>query len=152
MAIPILYRLAFGVFDIAMPAMGIYANLLDPGFVLGGFTTKFISPLNNETRVLLDAGAGWFAALILLNIAFLRYKANDITVWKILETAMILVDVFQLLGFARLYAAEGKTEVASLSGQDLGNVIGYSVIAAVRAAFVLGIGLSSAKAKTKKRQ
>lgn len=149
MSVPLFYRIAFLLFDVAMPVMGIYGNLLDPAFVLGGFTPKFISPPNNETQVLLDAGAGWFAALILLNLGFLRYKANDVTVWKILEAAIILVDVFQLVGFARLYQAEGKMAMSQLSGQDLGNVIGYSVIALVRTAFVLGIGLSSKKLKQK---
>lgn len=134
---PVFYRVAFAIFDIAMPLFGVFVYLSRPDFVLSGFTSSYLSPAVPETRLLMDAMAGWFASLAFLNIAFLRTKYNDLDVWRAMQAATLLVDVFQLVGFGRVLYMEDRLATTKWHGTDWGNICGYLAIATVRIAFLL---------------
>lgn len=143
---PLAYRAIFVILDIALPVMGIAFNLLDPLQALANFTPHPTSPINLETHVLLDCTSGFFAALIFINVYLLVYRPNDLVVWKGLVGGVLLQDLFMIRGFLlELSLRNGGVAVANWSGQDWGNVVGYSVIALVRALFVAGVGLNSSQ-------
>lgn len=139
---PLPYRVVFIILDILLPLYGIYSNLLDSHSILALFTPSPTLPPAPETQLLLDGGAGWFAMLLVLNVALLRYRPNDIFVWKVLQASVLWTDVAMVGGFVREMNGQGRLwEMEKWRGLDYGNVCGYGVIAALRFGFVMGIGL-----------
>lgn len=148
---PLAYRVIFAILDIALPVMGIAFNVLNPLQALGNFTPHPKSPINLETYVLLDCTSGFFAALAFINVYLLVYRPNDLVVWKGLVGGVFLQDLFMIRGFLQeLGMRNGSAAVVGWSGQDWGNVVGYSVIALVRALFVLGVGVGPNPGQTRK--
>ena len=135
--IPLVYRVLFVVFDILLPAMGIFLNAFSPITPLTNYTANPVTPPNLETLVLLDGTSGFLAALAFLNVFFLLYRPNDILVWRALIGAVLLQDIFMLGGFAR----ELKLRGGDWRGEDYGNIGGYILIAAVRSLFLLDVGM-----------
>lgn len=131
------YRALFIVFDILLPIVGIALNTFSPKFPVSGYTLDPQEPLALEILILLDCTSGWFAALAFISTFFLFYRPNDLLIWKGLIGAIFLQDLFMLGGFAR----ELKLRGSQWTGDDYGNIIGYSAIALVRALFVVGVGL-----------
>lgn len=150
--IPLPYRIIFVFLDVALPFMGIAMNTFAPEMALQNFTPKPSSSISPETYVLLDCTSGFFAALAFLNIYLLVYRPNDVPVWRGLVGAMILQDLFMIGGFLRELRLREAKFPAGWSGQDLGNVIGYSAIAMVRALFVLGIGMGQTISSGSKKE
>lgn len=143
MGVPIGYRAFFTVFDIVLPIFGTYAHIFKPAIVLGGAVTRFALPPATETVVLLDTLAGCFASLAVTQTYFLITRPHDVPVWKGLNVGTFVLDLFQLASFYRALAAEGRLDTSLWRGEDYGNVVGYTVIALVRAAFIAGIGVDS---------
>lgn len=143
---PLAYRVLFVLLDIALPIMGICFNTFAPANALQNFTPKPTTPINSETYVLLDCTSGFFAALAFINVYLLLYRPNDLVVWRGLIAGVLLQDLFMLGGFLReLRLRDGGVATADWSGQDWGNVIGYSAIAMLRGLFVVGVGLGKGK-------
>lgn len=144
--IPIAYRVLFVLLDIALPIMGICFNTFDPVSALGNFTPRPTTPINMETYVLLDCTSGFFAALAFINIYLLLYRPNDLVVWRGLIAGILIQDLFMVGGFLReLRLRDGGIELADWSGQDWGNVGGYTAIALLRGLFLAGVGLGGGK-------
>ena len=115
---------------------------------------KFAFPPAVETQLMLDREAGFFAGIVLLLAGLLRARPNDVTVWKYVLGSLLLVDLFGLAGFFRAFVDGGRTNVGEWRGGDWGNVLGYTVLAASRAAFILGVGFGPkvAKASGKRKE
>lgn len=141
MAIPTIYRVIFVVFDILLPAFGIYNNIADPASVLMMYTPKPASPPLVETRFLLDSGAGWYAMLLFMSVYLLLKRPNDTTAWTALQGGTLMTDVFMLFAFYREMVATGRSSTELWSGQDWGNLCGYVFIGLVRLLFVSGVGV-----------
>lgn len=143
MPVPLPYRVLFTIFDIVLPLFGIYAHLFAADtMVLPGFSASFSWPPGAEMRVMLDATAGWLAAFATAQIVFLLYRPRDMLIWRTLAAGTLAQDLFMLVGLARGLQIEGKLQDTSLwRGDDWGQVGGYVVIALVRAAFLMGIGV-----------
>jgi len=144
--IPLPYRIIFFIIDIAGPLIGITLNIFNPVSTLEQYTAHPQDPPNLETLVAIDCSSGFFATLAFLNIFFLLYRPNDILVWRALTGSVILQDLFMIGGFARELNLRG----GEWRGQDYGNVLGYSAIVAVRALFVLGVGIGERRGGSKK--
>lgn len=143
---PIAYRILFILLDVALPIMGICFNLFAPVQALQNLTPNPTTPINLETYVLLDCTSGFFAALAFINIYLLLHRPNDLEVWRALCAGVLLQDLFMIGGFLReLRLRDGGVAVADWTGQDWGNVGGYTVIALLRGLFVAGIGLGRGK-------
>lgn len=141
MAFPIFYRICFTIFDIFLPIFGVFGNLIAPTFILNNYTSLYVSPPATETILLLDAMAGFLASLAFMQIYFLSTRPNDMTVWRGMQGGTLLVDIFMLGGFARALITEGRTDCMDWRSDDWSNVGGYVVIAAIRLAFLLGVGI-----------
>lgn len=63
------------------------------------------------------------------------------TVWRAQEGGTLLQDIFMLGGFARALIAGGRTDCTLWRSDDWSNIVGYIVIAGIRTAFLLGIGM-----------
>lgn len=99
-----------------------------------------------ETYVLLDCTSGFFAALAFINIYLLLYRPNDLVVWRGLIAGILIQDLFMVGGFLReLRLRDGGVELADWSGQDWGNIGGYTAIALLRGLFLAGVGLGGGK-------
>jgi len=147
--IPLPYRILFIILHILLPGFDIYNNTLSPSSALTLFTASPTLPPAPETQVLLDSGAGFFAMLLTLNVAFLVYRPNDMLVWKTLQAGTLMTDVLMLLGFAREMQATGRLDTGMWTGQDWGNVGGYAAVAAVGVAFLLDVGRGEGQGKAK---
>lgn len=64
--IPAFYRIFFTTIDPIMASFGCIANLFLPDMILDGYTPAIARPIALETRVLLDAIAGFFACIVVL--------------------------------------------------------------------------------------
>ena len=138
---PFFYRVCFVIFDVLLPVFGVFGNLFAPEFMLNNFTPLHVSPPATETILLLDATAGFFASLAFLQVVFWRTKPADKTVWRALEGGTLLLDVFMLVGFTRALISEERTDWTAWRSDDWSNLGGYAAIAAVRAAFLLDVGV-----------
>lgn len=130
-----------------LPIMGITFNTFTPVNALGNFAPNPTIPINPETHVLLACTSGFFASLAFVNIYLLAYRPNDLLVWKGLIAGTLLQDLFMVGGFLTELASRGGSGIrlADWSGQDWGNVVGYSVIALLRGLFIAGVGLGEDK-------
>ncbi|PWN39685.1 hypothetical protein IE81DRAFT_13203 [Ceraceosorus guamensis] len=143
---PLTYRVLFGAFDLLLPIFGTYGHIFAAkNVVLAGFTGAKRGPVwppAPETRVLLDGMAGWYVALITLQIFAITKRPKDWALWQTLNLSIFFVDAFMLLGFARGLSLEGKlNDTSQWRGQDWGNIAGYAFIGLVRLAFVAGVGV-----------
>lgn len=145
MAFALPYRIAFMIFDILLPTFGIYNNIANPTDVLAMYTRNPTAPVSIETRFLLDSGAGWYAMLLFTTVYLFLKKPDDVISWTALQGGVLMTDVFMLFAFYREMDTTGRLlATGSWSGQDWGNVVGYSFIALVRISFVSGVGLGGA--------
>jgi hypothetical protein len=142
---PLFYRVVFVIFDIALPIFGTVMHTFNPAFILSGFTPTPTVPAVSETLLLMDTLAGWYASLALMNIVMLKYRRNDMLVWRTMVAGTLLLDVFMLAGFAKALRREGRVAVGSWTGDDWSNVGGYTVITLVRSMFLLGVGMGRGK-------
>ncbi len=116
---PIVYRVLFVVFDIILPLFGVYAHIFDPKFILQGWVSNVVQPIAIETILL----------------------------WRTLQGATFLVDIFMLLGFVRVLIAENRVETKDWRQEDYQNIVGYAFIALVRLAFTLKVGIKLISSK-----
>jgi len=146
-SIPLFYRAIFTVLDLLLPLFGIYAHTVAPALVLKGWTPTHASPPAIDTYLLSDALAGFFASLAFLQIFLLWPKPNDWVVWRAMQGATLLTDIFMLGGFYRALRSEGRLDTHLWRAEDYSNIGGYAVISIIRVAFLLGIGLRISKSK-----
>jgi len=93
----------------------------------------------------MDTVARWYASLVVLNVVMLKYRWNDMLVWRAMSGATLMVDLFMLAGFGKALRRESRMDVGKWSGDDWGNVGGYTFITLVRGAFLLGVGMGRGK-------
>jgi hypothetical protein len=146
------YMAVFTVFDLLLPLAGIYLHLFQPSVVLTGFTPSPASSIAPETRVLLDAMAGWFAGLVVLHLYVRFIEPSNLSLWRALQAALVLVDIFQLIGFYGELNTQRRTQTKDWRGEDWQNIVGYTGLTLTRLSFVLGIGKSKVQAKGAKKQ
>lgn len=82
---PTFYRVLFGLFDVLLPTFGVYGHIFAAkDAILAGFTGARRGPVwppAPETRVLLDGVAGWYVALITLQIFAITKRPRDWGEW-----------------------------------------------------------------------
>lgn len=145
------YMAVFTVFDLLLPLAGIYLHLFQPSVVLAGFTPSPSSSIAPETRVLLDAMAGWFAGLIVLHLYVRSIEPSNIFLWRALQGGLVLVDILQLIGFYRELSSQRRTHIQSWRGEDWQNIVGYTGLTLTRFSFVLGMGSKKEQATRAKK-
>jgi hypothetical protein len=139
--IPYFYRLFFTTIDPFIALSGAYMNIATPADALEAYVPPSISNYNPATFILFRIMGGDLLGVCFLCVVLLRYT-NDIGVWKILEGAILTIDLVMLQGLWEMLGRQGRRYVGEggLRGMDwltLGITVG---VAAVRSAFLLGIG------------
>ncbi|KZP10763.1 hypothetical protein FIBSPDRAFT_1051146 [Athelia psychrophila] len=138
---PSFYRIWFTVVDPLLSIAGVLGNLFVPTTILNSYSPSFVSPPATETIYLLDATAGFLAGLVLLQVVLLRARPTDVTVWRVLQASMLLVDLAMLGGFARALSAQGRTVWRVWRAEEWTNLVIIAGVAVIRTAFVLGVGM-----------
>jgi hypothetical protein len=143
--IPSTYRVFFTIIDPILCTGGIITTWIFPQMFLQSF---FPHPtITPETRLSLDVNAGFFSAILVLQICLLRVRPNDITLWQVVEAAILLTDVATLAGFARVASSEGRLGLGSWTLYEWSDNVILTVAVLIRTAFVLGVGLKGGKGK-----
>lgn len=143
--IPAFYRIWFTTIDPILSLVGVVTHLFARTAALTSYAVAPVSPPATETAVLLDAMAGFFAGLTLLQVVLLRARPADVTVWRALQAATALVDIGMLGGFARALSATGRMNMEVWRPEEWTNVGITAWVAVLRTAFCLGTGMSKDK-------
>ena len=148
--IPTFYRVVFTIIDPFFCALGVLTHLLAKNAVVAGLSPTALIPPAPETALLLDFLLGFFALLGCLQVSLLRARPNDVAVWRALQGSTLVLDVVMAAATARKLVLEGRsTDPGVWLGGEWQNLVGNAAIGAVRAAFVLGIGMGGAEGKAK---
>lgn len=144
-SIPGSYRFFFTIIDPLLCTGGILTTLFSPDMFLKSF---FSDPkITAETRLSLDCNAGFFSAILVLQLYLLRARPNDLVVWKAVEAAALLTDIAFLGAFVRAAGEQGRLSLADWTLYEWSNNVILTVVAGIRTAFLLGAGLSGGKGK-----
>ncbi|PIL34556.1 hypothetical protein GSI_03334 [Ganoderma sinense ZZ0214-1] len=147
--IPTFYRVVFTLIDPFFCALGVATHLFTKNDVIAGLSPTALVPPAPETALLLDFLLGFFAMLGCLQVSLLRARPNDVPVWRALQGSTLVLDVIMTAATARKLVLEGRVgDPGAWLGGEWQNLAGNAAIGAVRAAFVLGIGMGGAKGKT----
>ncbi|KAM5545814.1 hypothetical protein V8D89_000852 [Ganoderma adspersum] len=146
--IPTFYRVVFRIIDPFFCILGVTTHLFTKNDVVAGLSPSALVPPAPETALLLDFLLGFFAMLGCLQVGLLRARPHDVAVWKALQGSTLVLDVIMTAATARKLVLEGRTDPSVWLGGEWQNLAGNAAIGAVRAAFVLGIGMGGEKGKT----
>lgn len=150
--IPSFYRVWFTVIDPLFSSLGVFGSLFTPASVLSSFSPTFANPPSIETTVLLDTLTGFYLALIFLQVVLLRARPTDLTVWRGLQAATLIVDICILAGMMRALSAQGRTDPSTWRAEEWPNMGITAGVAVIRSAFLLGVGTGEGtKPKRKSR-
>ena len=146
--IPTFYRIVFTIIDPFFCILGVATHLFTKNDVIAGLSPSAVVPPGPETVLLLVFLMGFFTMLGCLQVSLLRARPNDVTVWKALQGSTLVLDIIMTASTARKLVLEGRTDPSAWLGGEWQNLAGNAAIGAIRAAFVLGIGMRGAKGKT----
>ncbi|KAK5128311.1 hypothetical protein LTR85_002978 [Meristemomyces frigidus] len=139
--VPPFYRTFFATIDPVICFTGILLPLFAPDIYLKSFSPTAAIPPAVETRVCLDNLAAWFTACFLLQVGLLRARPNDLTVWRFLQAAILIVDVGMLAAYGRAFHAQGRTKWSLWRLEEWANILVTVGVATVRTAFLMGVGV-----------
>ncbi len=147
--IPVFYRFYFRWSDPAICLWGAYMDFVTPAFVLNAFVPALIAPRNPYFDFTLQQLGGALLMLSFIDVVLLRYT-NDIKIWKILQVAVLIYDLSLLYSNYSSLSQQGRLNFGALRWEDWGGIIITAQAAVVRTAFLLGVGLSQGKKRTKR--
>ncbi|KIW21263.1 hypothetical protein PV08_01843 [Exophiala spinifera] len=138
--IPRFYRVFFTTLDPIVALSGVVANLFFPSLILTSYSATPTLPPSAETTALLHGSAGYLLSTMFLQIVLLRL-CSDITVWRCLQTSILIQDVV-LLASAFMAVADQGRGLSTLRGEEVGNLIVLIAVGGLRAAFLMRLGFS----------
>ncbi|KAM3413698.1 hypothetical protein BST61_g10391 [Cercospora zeina] len=89
---------------------------LSPSIALPLYSLRPAVPMGTETRALLDTSASFFSFLAAIQMFLLRARPHDVEAWKILQSAILVLDFGRILGLVR--ALETETNIVSKTGHS----------------------------------
>ncbi|KAF2213388.1 hypothetical protein CERZMDRAFT_83570 [Cercospora zeae-maydis SCOH1-5] len=141
--IPRVYRILFTIIDPIFSIVGFIVHL-SPSTALPLYSCNPNVPITTEIRALLDTLASFFLLLAVMQIFFLRARPHDLGVWKVLQSATLVLDVGKVLGFVRAFAGTGRLKLEGLRGLRAEEWMVFGVVGAmgvVRIVFLAGAGM-----------
>jgi hypothetical protein len=139
-SLPAVYRVFFTTIDPLLATTGIVSLLTTPEtFLVSYFPNPKIAP---ETRFALDALTGFFASTVVLQVCLLRLRPDDREVWKLLQASILVQNATMVGAFCRVKQRAGQLNPGAWTRAEWGKLVGVGVAAAIRLAFVCGVGLS----------
>ena len=123
------YRVFFTTIDPLIAFGGACTILLSPKSFLGGYAPNIVYPPATETKLLMDCQIGWFASLAFLQAVLLRAKPNDVTVWKLVQTSTIIVDVITTFPSLTSTRSQGHSNPLLLRGSEISHILANGALA-----------------------
>jgi hypothetical protein len=139
--VPSFYRIWFTIVDPILSLIGVASNIFAPTSILNSYSPSFANPPTAETVVLLDSVSGFLTALTFLQLVLLRARPNDLAVWRSLQAAVLLVDFFMLVGFARALGMQERTSWTVWRTEEWTNLGVTGAVAVIRTSFLMGLGM-----------
>lgn len=139
--IPTFYRLVFTYFDFFNCILASYFY-----FFRRDISERYIHPTpRNPDHDLVYFNMGGTMLLIgVLHGGLLRYT-TDLNVWKIVNFAVLLLDLSLLAGVGDGLAKRGVTSLEGVTSEDWANISITSFVTVVRVAFIAGVGIKRDK-------
>ncbi|KAL3461962.1 hypothetical protein BJX64DRAFT_260046 [Aspergillus heterothallicus] len=143
--IPLFYRFYFLWYEPLACLLGVYAVFGQPTAYLNSYIpTAITETLDLTHKTLLTQMGAAFLYVGLSQGLLLRYT-SDVGVWKMLNLSLLGWDAILLWGLWDGLSAQGRLSLDGLRGNDLQVIVITAVTTIVRAVFVAGVGLRSAK-------
>jgi DMSO reductase anchor subunit len=140
--IPTFYRLVFTYFDVLNCILAAYFY-----FFQRDFSQRYIhptSPRNRDHDLVYFNMGGTMLLIGVLHGGLLRYT-SDVNVWKIVNFAVLLLDLSLLVGVGDGLAKRGVTSLEGVTSEDWANITVTSCVTVVRMAFIAGLGMRREK-------
>ncbi|KAB5511693.1 hypothetical protein GE09DRAFT_639213 [Coniochaeta sp. 2T2.1] len=163
--VPLPYRAWFMYIDPVLSVMGVYGCFFDPSLILSSYIPTTIpnpsslkpggSSISNPAAVanpahhLVFAEMGGFLLLTIILSTFLLRYTRDLVVWKLYQGAISIVDVVILVATFQAYVDQGRLNPTTWRSEDWFSVLITGACAVLRIAFVLGVGVTEGKPKTR---
>ncbi|GAP88480.1 putative NADP-dependent alcohol dehydrogenase-like protein [Rosellinia necatrix] len=142
--LPLAYRVFFLIVEPASALVGaFYAHFRQSTYLAltdAGSAPAASSPVPAGTSVALSQLANLYV-LFALNEALVLRCTGDLTVWRVLLLVLLVADLGHLLSLAALGRPAVYWDVAAWNAVDWGNVPFVYLGAAMRVAFLAGVGL-----------
>lgn len=115
-------------------------DFFTPAFVTNAFVPSTLAPHNPYFDFYPQQIGGSLLTIGILDVVLLRYT-NDVTIWKILEVAVLLYDLALLWSNYEALKFQGRLSLGGLRVEDWGGIAITAQAAVVRVAFLMGVGL-----------
>ncbi|OAP63078.1 hypothetical protein AYL99_02305 [Fonsecaea erecta] len=146
--IPRFYRVFFSTIDPLIALSGALTQLFAPATILRLYNVSATAAATTrpapETTVLLDSGAGYLLSTMFLQVVLLRRRPADRTVWRCLEASILIQDVAVVGAVVRSLAAQHRLAWRLVAPDEWANLAILVGLGALRAAFLLGVGMGNA--------
>ncbi|KAK3069198.1 hypothetical protein LTR53_012659 [Teratosphaeriaceae sp. CCFEE 6253] len=147
--IPPGYRLFFSTIDPAIAFTGAISALFFPQFILDSYSTAAVSPPSIETTMTLDSLAGFYLAVMFLQIFLLRAKPDDLQVWRLLQGSILITDVAIVAASGKAQNAQGRLNPMDWRLEEAGTIAITAGVGLFRIAFLMGLGLKQSRTASK---
>lgn len=144
--VPQPYVFFFKWLDPLTALYGVYLNFAAPQMAVQSMAPNSIYDPNQV--FLFHQSGGLALAIAVLTAAIPRYS-SDLSVWRILQFALLLSDFAGLSGIYHALERQGRLHPSTWTSDDQGCGGTYVVLTVVRLLFVLGVGFKT-RSTTKK--
>ena len=147
--IPYFYSLWFTTIDPLVAVHGAYMNIFTPATTLDAYIPAEVAPYNPNHYILFQIEAAHFLCLAFLSTILLRYT-QDIQVWKIMQAAILIVDLGMLYSLGNSLDQQGRLAVAKWRAEDWGCLLIVGFVTLLRSAFLLEVRFRAIGGTTKR--
>ncbi|KAH8673798.1 hypothetical protein BX600DRAFT_456211 [Xylariales sp. PMI_506] len=137
-----IYRLWFTWVDPFVTFSTVFLTLTNPDLMMDAMIPAALSARNPDHDFLLHQLAALYAFLGIIITVLLRYTA-DVGAWKIVQGAILVVDLAILVSLYVSLGQQGRLDPAVWRSSDWANWAITGVVALLRALFLAGVGLKS---------
>ncbi|KAK5115350.1 hypothetical protein LTR62_001550 [Meristemomyces frigidus] len=141
--IPASYRIFFTTIDPLLALTGFISALFVPTAIVGTHLPVSGQEPPAETTFLLQTLAGFYLALLVLEVYLLRVRPHDLTIWRALEFSLLLTDFFLVGATAKWLGAEGGLNPLFWGLGEVGAIALTAGLGVIRVLFIIGVGMRS---------
>ncbi|KEY75190.1 hypothetical protein S7711_01631 [Stachybotrys chartarum IBT 7711] len=142
------YHAWFKWVDIVVLVPTVYTLLTQPEAMLDAFIPASMSTYNPDQGFLFHHHAALYAFVGIILAGVLRVS-NEINVWRVVQAAVLVVDVGLLASTYASLKQQDRLDMESMRAADWAGIIFAAFVAAIRVFFLLGVGVQKgAKSKS----
>jgi hypothetical protein len=139
--IPRLYVIFFTTIDPLIALSGILTTIFSPHTILTLYNPRAKLPPSIETSTLLYITSSFYLSTIFLQVVLLTLQRDDLTVWKCLQSSILIQDLGILAAVGRSLRVQGRMDAALLTAEEWGNIAILGAVGLIRVLFIAGLGL-----------